>query len=117
MSDIKANFKTDSTKYFKYYVQLLNPLLKLTTREVDVLSTILLVYYTNISHPKIDDLIFSTSSKKAIREKLKLSEPSLNNSFTILRKKGIIVGNKLSPIILKFPKNNKLTITYELELQ
>lgn len=116
MSEVRADFKADKSKFFKFYIQLLNPLLKLTAREINVLSSMLLIYYSNRNNPKIDELLFSTETRKVLRASLNLSEPSLNNSFMILRKKELIKDNKLNKVLLKFPENNKLTISYGLEL-
>lgn len=118
IEEVGANFKVDSPqKFFKFYVELLNPLLKLTSREKEVLSALLLIYYSNKDNPNISTLLLSTSTRRALRNTLKLSEPSLNNSLTVLRKKNLIDNNQLNKLILKFPKDNKLKITYSIELE
>lgn len=113
---IEAKFKANLQNFFKFYVSLLNPLLKLTKREQEVLSVLLLIYYTNLSNPQVDTLIFSQPIKRQIRAHLNLSEPSLNNSMTILRKKEVIKDNKINRNLLKFPEDNKININYTIEL-
>lgn len=79
----------------------------------------LLLWFSNKENPNIDTLLFSTGTRKVLREALKLSEPSLNNSFSILRKKGLIEDNQIKKSLLNFPvleEGNKITIKYELQL-
>tara|TARA_Y100000593_G_C4290326_1_gene327903 strand:+ start:1167 stop:1523 length:357 start_codon:yes stop_codon:yes gene_type:complete len=111
--------KCKSKEYFGIYLQLLNPVLKLKDREIEVLASFMLLLYNNrsMNTNKATELIFSTKVRKIIRESIGMSEASFNNHITSLRKKKLITGKNINPILLKgFPINNSSNITFKLEL-
>lgn len=93
--------KTTEAGYFKLYLQILNPILKLVDKEIEVLSVFLDVYQKNISNPKINQYLFSTQTLKSIREHLKMDVHSFNNYKYSLRKKKMFINNTINPVILK----------------
>lgn len=112
----------DIKKFYKAYVNALNPILNLKKREVEVLSTILTLCYVNrhLNEDKLFNLIFSASARKAMYMSIKMSEPSFNNHLTSLRSKRILTNdNKIVKHLLKYPdeKDNVLNITYKLKLE
>ena len=112
---IPINVRADD--FFSYYVSILNPLLNLRKREADVLVAFLRVYYANRHLTTVNQLLFSFSSLKSIREHLKMSVPSFNNHKHILRKKKVFVGNSINPLITSnVPKNGKLEISFNLSI-
>ena len=98
---------TTESKFFRQYLELLNPLLRLRGKELDVLAELL---YHN--HKLIDiplehrwKLIFDYDTKMEIRSKLQLSDASMNNNLSALRKKGVIENNKVNPNYVVLPEN------------
>ncbi len=106
-------------EYFKIYLTVLNPVLKLKGREIEVLASFLLLTYTNkkMDPDKLAPLLFSTKVRKTIREKIGMSEASFNNHLTSLRKKGFIEKRRIHPLLLKgFPDNNPMSINFDITL-
>lgn len=115
---------TTIDKFFKTAIKVLNPVLKLSKTETEVLANIMLVMYANrnASKEKLEKHILSYKSRVALRSKLELSEASLNNNISSLKKKGVIVrtenGFNLSDSIRRlYPENNKLSITFNIVIK
>lgn len=108
---IKGNITTS----LKAYLQILNPVLKLKDKEIEVLSNFLSIWYKNKSNPNIDKLLFSTSVRKMVRKSIGMSEASFNNHITMLRKKKMIVDKKINPSILNNVEDTGIEITYKIE--
>lgn len=107
---IKANI----TQSLKAYLQILNPVLKLKDKEIEVLSSFLSVWHNNKDKKDIDKLLFSTPVRKMVRRSIGMSEASFNNHITMLRKKKMIVNKKLNPSILDNIKANGIEVTYKI---
>ena len=108
---IKGNITTS----LKAYLQILNPVLKLKDKEIEVLSSFLSIWYKNKNNDNIEKLLFSTPIRKMVRNSIGMSEASFNNHITMLRKKKIIVDKKINNSILKNIKNTGIEITYKIE--
>ena len=80
---IKGNIATS----LKAYLQILNPVLKLKDKEIEVLSNFLSIWYKNKKNVDIDKLLFSTPVRKMVRKSIGMSEASFNNHITMLRKR------------------------------
>ena len=100
---------------FKAYIQILNPVLKLKDKEIEVLSNFLSIWYKNKSNANLDKLLFSTPVRKMVRKSIGMSEASFNNHITMLRKKKMIIDKKLNPNILNGIKDSGIEITYKIE--
>lgn len=89
--------KTTRNKFFREYVELMNPVLRLRKRDLDVLSELL--YYNDklkdLSPKNRWTLIFNYENKVEISNKLKMSKETFATHLTELRKKNIIVDNKV----------------------
>jgi len=107
--------KADIAQSFKAYLQILNPVLKLKDKEIEVLSNFLSIWYKNKSNKDIDKLLLSTPVRKMVRKSINMSEASFNNHITMLRKKKMIVGKKLNPNILTGIKDTGIEITYKIQ--
>ena len=109
--------KTSEKVFFRQYVQILNPLIKLRDKELDVLAELL---YHNNKLKSIDiknrwKLILDYDNKKDIANDLDMSVASLGNNLSSLRKKGIIVNNKVVSNLLVHPgKEFKLTFKFSV---
>ena len=107
--------KGDISNSLKAYLQILNPILKLKDKEIEVLSNFLSIWYKNKSNKDIDKLLFSTPVRKMVRKSIGMSEASFNNHITMLRKKKMIVDKKLNSDILNGITNSGIEITYKIE--
>ncbi len=96
----RINFLIEFTSLFK----------KLRPKEKDVLKELL--YYSQLHNY---DILMDYEVKLKIREHLKISEFNLNNLITALRKKDIIVGNKIKPYYLVLVSKSKINISLEDE--
>ena len=84
--------KSNISQSLKAYLQILNPVLKLKDKEIEVLSSFLSIWYKNKDRQDIDKLLLSTPVRKMVRKSIGMSEASFNNHITMLRKKKMIVG-------------------------
>ena len=100
---------------FKAYIQVLNPVLKLKDKEIEVLSNFLSIWYKNKTNPNIDKLLFSTKVRKMVRKAIGMSEASFNNHITMLRKKEMIVDKKINTSILQSIKDTGIEVTYKIK--
>ena len=110
--------KTTVKKFFKIYVECLNPVLDLKIREKEVLSTILAAHYPLRNHP--DDFtyekLFSSRARKMMREYISMSEASFNNHISQLKKKKVLSDtNRISKFIISnYPEGDTLDINYRI---
>jgi len=107
--------KANIAQSFKAYLQILNPVLKLKDKEIEVLSSFLSIWYINRDKENLDKLLFSTPVRKMIRRSIKMSEASFNNHITMLRKKKMIIDKKLNSNILNGIKDQGIEVTYKIE--
>ena len=98
----------------KAYLQVLNPVLKLKDKEVEVLSSFLSIWYNNQNKENIEKLLFSTAVRKMVRKSIGMSEASFNNHITMLRKKNMIVNKKINSSILNGIQEDGIEITYKI---
>ena len=109
--------ETTPKDFFNLYVSILNPILKLRHREADILEAFLRVHYANRYHSNVNQLLFSSSVLKSIRESLNMTVASFNNHKHRLRKKEIFIGRTINPLITKnYPTNGKLNITFAMSI-
>ena len=102
------------TESLKAYLQILNPVLKLKDKEMEVLSNFLSIWYKNKDKDSIDKLLFSTPVRKMVRKSIGMSEASFNNHITMLRKKKMIVDKKINSSILQNIQNTGIEVTYKI---
>lgn len=108
---------TTPDDFFRDFIRILNPVLKLRNREADMLEAFLKVYYTNRAHPRVNQLLFSSSTLRLIRESLGMTVASFNNHKFRLRKKEIFIGRQINPAITRaMPVNGKVQITFAVNI-
>ena len=110
---------TDIKNFFLVYLKVLDPIAKLKKREREVLAVLLLVYYTNRSkgQEELSKLLFSKETRKYLRDHINMSEASYNNHIKQLRDKKMLIGDEISPFLLKnLPKGNDLEIAYHIKI-
>lgn len=89
-------------EYVPAYLDLWMGPFSLTEKEKKVLIELLTIYLKlegdGLLPIYINKLLFSTESRKIVRENIKISEAGLNNYFTQLKEKGVILedGKELS---------------------
>jgi hypothetical protein len=109
---------TDKAKFFRQYLELVNPMIKLRGRELDVMAELL--FHNNelkgIPHKQRWQLILNYESKTEIRSKLQMSDASLNNNLSALRKKGILSNDGVVKNFLVYPDENcKLSFNFNIK--
>tara|TARA_R110002012_G_scaffold298397_1_gene496770 strand:+ start:28 stop:375 length:348 start_codon:yes stop_codon:yes gene_type:complete len=107
--------KSDIPQSMKAYLQILNPVLKLKDKEIEVLSSFLAIWQSNKNNTNLDKILFSTPVRKLVRKKINMSEASFNNHITMLRKKKMIKDKKINPDILKGIKDTGIEVTYKIQ--
>ncbi len=106
--------KGNITHSLKAYLQILNPVLKLKDKEMEVLSNFLSIWYKNKDKDNIDKLLFSTPVRKMVRKSIGMSEASFNNHITMLRKKKMIVDKRINASILQNIQDTGIEVTYKI---
>ena len=101
-------------EYPASWLQVLNPILKLKDKEIEVLSSFLSVWQSNRNNQEINKKLFSTPVRKLVRKQIGMSEASFNNHITMLRKKQMIIDKKINPNILSAIKKDGIEVTYRL---
>ena len=105
---------SDIPQSMKAYLQVLNPVLKLKDKEIEVLSSFLSIWHSNRSNPNLDKMLFSTPVRKLVRNQIDMSEASFNNHITALRKKQIFIDKQINPSILNNLNSDTVEVTYKL---
>lgn len=111
--------KTTSDKFYRQYLEIINPLIKLRGREADVLSEFIKSYNAlpdNLNEEDKWALLFSYESKQRIKNTLKFSDATLANNITALRRKNIIKDNKIvKPLLIKPSKQSIIKFQFNIE--
>ena len=93
----KIQIKSSKTKIFRQYADVLNFLLKIRPKELDVLAK-LLEYNDKLKHIEEEHrwkIILDYDTKKEMQASLEMSNAYFDNCITVLRKKGILINNKI----------------------
>lgn len=112
--NINIKYK-DTMELMLHYCNILNPVFKLKPKERLVLAVMLKTYYNHkhLTEVEISNIMFNKNVRKEMRDSIKMSEASFNNMFTILRKKEILLGDKINPRITKnLPNSGSFSINY-----
>ena len=98
---ISPNSKSE---FFILWVSLMNVFLSIRKKEIAVLAKIIEKrYYISLStndELEIAKTLFSTKMRVSMREELKLDELNFNNILCTLRKKKLIMKNKINPKLI-----------------
>lgn len=115
----------EEENFFKLWLTLIQPYLKLRNKEADVLAKFI-EYRFEISkrvkdEEEINFILFSTKIRNQIVDELDISNPALNNMISALRKKKYIIKNsinkKLIPNIEYDTDNFKLIYNVNIKRQ
>lgn len=115
--------KVNRKAFFRMWVMMIQPFLKLRNQEVQVLSELLYQRFLISKEVKnqkmIDELTFNLKTRKAIREELGIKMYSFNNLIASLRKKGIIKDDRINPKVIPDVDHNtsKFELKYSIEIE
>ena len=120
-SGLTINKKVDVKTFFYQYILLLSPILKLRKQEADVFSQLLFFNYKyrDLEESLRSKIIFDYDTKTEIRYDLKnkydepMSYHSFYNIITSLRKKGILIDNKINPsYVVNIPEDKNYNLSF-----
>lgn len=118
MGKKQANIKTDIKLFFKYWLNFTKPFHSLSDREINVVS--LLLYYHHIFKKETTNekmlwkMLFDYDTKMLIKKELdNMKDPILQNILSSLRRKKVIVNNKLNQAYIPdIGKDNNFKIIF-----
>jgi hypothetical protein len=115
---MEMTIKTDEERFFGLYLKLISPILHLKNREREVLTELIKRNYRLKDTPSKDRWrsIFSYESRVDIGTTIGMSPASLGNNLTSLRRKNIIVDNKVIPRFLVHPKKGEFSLNFKFKL-
>lgn len=91
-------------QFFKLWIEMLQPFLKLRNQEVEMLAKMLYHRYKIscdiVNSANIDQLLFSEENRKKMRLELKYEVYTFNNNLSVLRKKKLVNDKSINPIII-----------------
>ena len=108
--------KVSARKFYRQYIELLQPILKLRSREADVFSELLYHNYTKRSITDDKDrfrLVFDISTREQIQEHLQVSNPVIQQALAGLRRKNVIKGTKLREAFTIEPEEGVFELTFK----
>lgn len=107
----------DTRGFFRAYVELLKPFLKLRNRQADLFAELL---YENYLRSDIKDksdrfkLILEQDNRKKIEERLGMTTAVFRNSLTILRNKKLLDKlNRIPDPYLAIPEKNNFELKFQ----
>ena len=86
-------FRPNLQKSFRQYIEIMQPMIKCTPKEADILAEFMYHNYLNRDIPDRarHDYVFGTITRKKIREHLNMSQGSFNNNMSSLKKRGLLM--------------------------
>lgn len=103
-------------KFYRQYIELLQPILKLRKREADVFAELLYHNYLrrDIKNPADRfKLVFDISTRNQISERLGISNAVIQQALGGLRKKNVIRGITLRETFTVEPKYGTFTLSFK----
>lgn len=99
---------TTTKKSFRQYVEILQPIMKFTSKEADILAELMYQNYLNQDIPERarNQYLFSTDNRKVMRNNLNMSVGSFNNNMASLKKRGILKGEILPKKLQVLPQKH-----------
>lgn len=102
------------------FLGLINPVLKLKSRELDVLATLIKVYYGNKHVPveAVHKIIDTPKVRKAVQELLSMNNNHYNYTLFQLRKKKALNSDGTVPdgLLKSFPKDKQGEVKFVLKI-
>jgi len=116
MDNVKiANLNVKIKNFFFRYIEFLKPFHKLNPQQSQVLALLLYYHYKlskEITNNKVLwKEVFDYDTKQLIIDELNISVAQIQNIFTQLRKKNVIIDNRISELYIPTLKNKSKTFT------
>jgi len=111
---IKTNIET----FFLQYLNILSPITRINGKEAEVLAELMYQNHVKNHIPEEDrfKLIFGSTMRAMMIQRLETSGPIFRNAITKLRKQGAIIDNKLHPSFL-LTINKEMEVTFKFKLE
>lgn len=114
----KANIRCSYKDLFKYWLEFNKPIHKLSDSDIKVLAEFLYLRSTLLEkvHDEelLNEFLFSRERRKNIMETLQVDDVRFNNMLSTLRKKGVIIDNKINKAYI--PNIDVNTKLYQIQL-
>lgn len=110
----------DARKFYRQCIELMQPILKLRKREADVLAELLYFNYMkrDIANPTDRaTLVFGTGTRKLIQERLKISNPVIQQALGGLRRKKMVSGINIRPFLMIEPNEGVFSLTFNFVVE
>jgi hypothetical protein len=114
--------KVTEEQFFRFWINMLQPFLKLRQQEIELLAKLLyhryLISEDVTDKSMVDALLFMPERRKQMREELKYEIYTFNNNLAILRKKKLVIEKSINKRIV--PNIEKpfdgFRFTYDIEI-
>ena len=103
-------------KFYRQYIEILQPMLKLRKREADVFAELLYHNYLKRDIKDAEDrfkLVFDISTRNKISEKLDISNAVIQQALGGLRKKNVIKGITIRETFAVEPENGVFSLHFK----
>lgn len=118
---IPSKLSGPNANFYKYWLEFMRPMNKLTSKEIDVLAVLLLKRFelskSIIDSNVLDTILLGAEVKRQIREDLKLSANHFHVVISKLKKVGIIRDNQINkkfvPNVEQDATGYKLTLLFD----
>lgn len=122
MNNKTANIKVSINNFFLMWMRFTEPFHKLAPRYQTVVAILLRYYYElgkEITNEKILwKEVFSYDSKIKLADEMEINKQSVENLLTYLRKRNVIINNRISPAYLpdlsKDPSKFSININFHI---
>lgn len=120
---IPTSFSDKRRNFFRIWLELMKPMHKLTSKEIEVLAAFLQkrleLSKSIVDSNVLDQILLGTEIRKQVREELGLTPTHFHVIVTKLKKAGIIVNNRINkrfiPNIRNDAEGYKLVFLFEFE--
>jgi len=105
-----AVFKVNLENCIMQFLMITKPMHKLTNQEINVLGALLYQYIVNKNNFKREEdlwkYVFDYDTKQKIKDQLDMGNAVFQNTLTSLRKKKVLVDNKVVALFIPNIENN-----------
>lgn len=110
--------KTQRNKLFFNYLTWLNPILKLSKGEQDILASLLTLHYAHRHYPaeKLNELLTSPQTLEAIRKKIRINSKLFNKLFNSLKERKLVGETGLHHSLINYPRDGKFKLFVSFEI-
>lgn len=106
--------KSPLRRFFREYLEAKKAIHKLPNHEASLLAELMYHYHILKQAMPVDKyrwkVLFDYDTKMEMRNYLGISGQALENKLTMLRRKGFLVDNKLSPTYILDPENSFMLV-------